>query len=124
MYDLRVLSCRNVWIALGLAWSICATAFGADTKTVAVEKVLTGLKNPNGVAIRPDGGGEAYEIFVVEHGAGRVVKVVSDKPEKRIDVVSGFPTPPANDDNHASAGVQSLYFLDHMRLVVAGRDDD
>jgi hypothetical protein len=91
---------------------------------VAVKKVLSGLNNPHGVAIRPDGSGESYEVFVAESGAGRVVKIFGDKPEKRIDVVSGFSTKPANEESALTAGVHSLHFLDHMRLVVAGGDDD
>ena len=124
MNHLRVCSGRTTWIALGLAWSFVSIAWGADTNSVAVRKVLTGLKNPHGVAVRPDGSGDSYEVFVAESGAGRVVKIRSEEPEKRIDVVSGFSTKPANDDSLSSAGVHSLYFVDHMRLVVAGGDDD
>lgn len=124
MYDLRALSRRHVWIALGLAWSIGSTLFGANTNAVAIKNLLTGLKNPRGVAIRPGGNGDAYEVFAVESGAGRVVKIRSDKPEKRVDVVSGFSTRPANDDNYASTGMYTLYFLDHLRLVLAGGEDD
>ncbi len=124
MYDLRVFTRRIVWIGLTLAPSFGLTAFGADANSVAVEQVVAALKNPVGVAVRPDGSGEAYEVFVAESGAGRVVKFLSGKPERRIDVVSGFSTKAANNDNLSSAGVHSLHFLDHMRLIVAGGDDD
>lgn len=125
MYRSHFFSRRIAWIALGLAWSFGSIAFGADANTnVAVKKVLTGLKSPHGVAIRPDGSGKSYEVFVAESGAGRVVKIRSDNPEKRIDVVAGFSTKPENDDSLSSAGAHSLHFLDHMRLVIAGGDDD
>src|SRR3954453_12980564 len=124
MYEPLVCSRRTTWLALGLAWSFVPIAFGADTNAVTVKQVLAGLKNPHGVAIRPEGSGEAYEVFVAESGAGRVVKIRSDKPAKRIDVVSGFSIGPANDDNLSSPGAHSLHFLDHMRLVVAGGNDD
>jgi hypothetical protein len=124
MYNSRVHNCRIAWIALGLACSFGSVAFGADAHAITVKKVLTGLKNPHDVAVRPEGSGEAYEVFVAESGAGRVVKIRSEKPEKRIDVVSGFSTKPANDDGFSSAGVHSLRFLDHMRLVVAGGDEE
>jgi hypothetical protein len=124
MYEFRVFSRQINWIALGLACALVSVAIGADTNAVAVKKVLPGLKNPHGVAIRPDGSGDAYEVFVAESGAGRVVKIRSDKPEKRIDVVSGFSIKTANDDNLSSPGAHSLHFLDHMRLVVAGGNDD
>lgn len=124
MYETTVCSRRTYWIALGLAWSFVSIAFCADTNAVAVEKVLTGLKNPHGVAVRPDGSGESYEVFVAESGAGRVFKILSSKPEKRVDVVSGFSTKPASDDSLTTAGAHSLHFLDHMRLVIAGGDED
>jgi hypothetical protein len=124
MKYLRVCSGRTIWIALGITCSFASTACGADTNAVAVKKILTGLKNPHGVAVRPEGSGEAHEVFVAESGAGRVIKIASDKPEKRIDVVAGFSTKLANGDSPTSAGVHSLYFLDHMRLLVAGGDDD
>src|SRR5690349_8767592 len=115
MYETLVCSCRRTSsIALLLAWSLVLLASGAETKDVAVKEVLTGLKNPHGVAIRPDGSGDSYEVFVAESGAGRVFKILSSKPEKRIDVVSGFSTKPANDDSPAAAGAHSLLFLDHM----------
>src|SRR6476659_5086432 len=120
MYESRVCSRRTALITLALACAFGSVAIGADTNAVAVEKVLPGLNNPHGVAIRPDGNGDVYEVFVAESGAGRVVKIRSDKPEKRIDVVSGFSTKSANDDNLSSPGAHSLHFLDHMRLVVAG----
>src|SRR3954454_9699021 len=122
MYKTSVCSRRTSWIALGLAWSVVSIASGAETSAIAVEKVLTGLNNPHGVAVRPDGSGESYEEFVAECGAGRDFKILSDKPEKRIDVIAGFSTKSANDDSLATAGAHSLHFLDHMRLVVAGGD--
>ncbi len=124
MHDLPVRCRRIEWIALALACGTCSFAFGADANPVTVKKVLTGLKSPHGVAVRPDGSGEAYEVFVAESGAGRVVKILSGKPEKRIDVVSGFSDKIANGDSLQSAGLHSLLFLDHMRLVVTGGDDD
>src|SRR5712672_4295801 len=115
MYESHLCSRRTTWIALGLACALGTVAIGADTNAVAVKKVLPGLKNPHGVAIRPDGSGDAYEVFVAESGTGRVVKIRSDKPEKRIDVVSGFSIKTANDDNPSSPGAPSLLFLDHLR---------
>jgi DNA-binding beta-propeller fold protein YncE len=124
MQNSFVCSNRTSWLALSLAWSFTSIAFCADTNAVAVKQVLTGLKNPHGVAVRPDGSSESYEIFVAESGSGRVFKFIIGKPEKRIDVVSGFSTKSADKDNPTAAGAHSLQFLDHMRLVVAGGDDD
>jgi hypothetical protein len=125
MYHPRNCTCRIAWAALvGTACSFASVAFGADASAVAVKKVLTGLKNPHDVAVRPEGSSEAYEVFIAESGAGRVVKILSNKPEKRVDVISGFSTKPANDDKLSSPGVHSLEFLDHMRLVATGGDED
>jgi WD40 repeat protein len=124
MRNICTSNCRIAWTALGLACSLGSIAFGANQNAVAIENISTDLKIPHGVAIRPEGSGEAYEIFVAESGAGRVVKFQSDKPEKRIDVVAGFSNKPATDDSPTSPGVHSLYFLDHMRLVVTGGNDD
>lgn len=124
MYKPRNRNCPIAWLALGLACSLSTVAFGADANAIAVKKVLSGLNNPHDVAVRPEGTGEVYEVFVAESGAGRISKVRSDKLDKRIDVVSGFSTKAANDNSLTSAGLQSLYFLDHMRLIAAGGDDD
>ena len=98
--------------------SLLASALIADgANSVTTKKVLSGLNHPTSIAIRPESGTDTYEVFLAEGGAGRVTKFRSDKPEKRTDVVAGFSTKPA-------AGVQSLYFLDHLRLVVAGGDED
>src|SRR5690349_10170973 len=88
-----------------------------DTGSITTKKILSGLNHPTSIAIRPESGTDTYEVFVAEGGAGRVTKFRSDKPEKRADVVAGFST-------KQGSGAQSLYFLDHLRLVVAGGDDD
>jgi hypothetical protein len=124
MYDLFGRCCSMAGIALGLACSFGSIAFGADANAVTVKKLLTGLNNPHGIAVRPDGKRDAYEVFVAESGAGQVIKARNEGLQKRIDVVSGFSIKPVNDDSFSSPGVYSLHFLDHMRLVVAGGDDD
>src|SRR4051812_30568428 len=124
MFDLLGRCCLIAGIALGLVCSFGSVAFAADANAVTVKKVLTGLNNPHCIGVRPDGSDEAYEVFVAESGAGRVIKTRSEGLQKRIDVVSGFSTKPVNDDSFSSPGVYSLHFLDHMRLVVAGGDDN
>src|SRR4029078_12971720 len=98
MYELRVDSCRPSWIAVGLVCAFASMAFGEDTKAIETTKLLGGLNSPQDVAIRPEGSGESYEVFVAEIGAGRVVKILSSKPEKRIDVIAGFSNKRAKDD--------------------------
>jgi len=105
---------------LGVLGGLIRVAAAADADQPTIEKVLTSLKNPRGVAIRPDSAGEPYEIFVAESGAGRIIKVASANP-KKIEAVVGFPAPA--DGHFNSPGIQSLQFLDRTRLVVAGDDD-
>src|SRR4051794_4567576 len=97
MYDLLGRCCRIAGIALGLACTFGSAALAADANAIQVNKVLNGLNNPQGVAVRPDGSGESYEIFIAESGAGRVIKTRSGDPQKQIDVVSGFSTNPSSD---------------------------
>jgi len=105
---------------------VCCTVVSvrAAEPISAVQKVLTGLKSPLGVAIRPDGSSEQYEIFIADSGTGRVVKIEVRKPEKTTEAVTGFARPSKSDEKPHPPGAQSLYFLDHSRLVVIGVDDD
>lgn len=111
--------CRVCLVLLSFAFAslLSSALVASDTANVTTKKVLSGLGHPTSIAIRPESGTDTYEVFVAEGGAGRITKFRSDKPEKRADVVAGFSTKPA-------AGAQSLYFLDHLRLVVAGGDED
>src|SRR5215218_9341448 len=77
MYDPLVRCCRIAGIALGLTCSFGSAARAVDTNAIGLSKVLTGLNTPQGIAVRPDGSGEAYEVFVAESGAGRVLKIRS-----------------------------------------------
>ena len=90
---------------------------------VQVEKVLGDLQAPCGVAIRPDTGGAASEVFVVDRGSGRVLKVSDAKSGAGTEVIAGFPTRLAKDNSSTSPGIQSLLFLDHTRMVIAGSND-
>ena len=70
------------------------------------------------MAIRPEGG-QATEIFVADRGAGRIFECAS-RPDSAEDMVTGFPTSQSSSDKSSVVGMQSLYFLDHMRLAAAG----
>lgn len=107
-------------LALFAALTACPTLLAAD---VAVERVLTGLHGPCAVAARP-GGREPGEVFVAECGAGRVVKLASGKAGSGTEIIAGFDAPRAADEKSGAAGVQSLIFLDHTRLVVTGGDEE
>jgi hypothetical protein len=104
---------------VGLAAS--STALAAD---VSVEKVIGNLEGPCALAVRPGSSGPS-DVFVAECGAGRVVRIEGDKSGRSKEVISGFPPQAAegkSNENSSVVGVQSLFFLDRTRLVVAGGD--
>jgi DNA-binding beta-propeller fold protein YncE len=108
--------------ALTLVHLFALTAISAESGKegkLTVQTVATGLQDPRAVAVRPDTGSGADEIFIAETGAGRVVKITAGKNDKPADVVAGFSIKP-----NSSAGVQSLFFIDRNRLVATGGDDD
>ena len=117
MLDRRICRVCLFIMSFAVASLLGALVVADDSGGVVTKKILSGLNHPTDLAIRPESGTDTYEVYVAEGGAGRVTKFRSDKPEKRADVVAGFST-------KSNSGAQSLYFLDHLRLVVAGRDDD
>lgn len=107
------------WIVLVLAACVGrapAVTLAADEVTTTT--VLTGLRGPAGVVIRPGGAPGRYEIFVSESGGGRIVKIRSDEPGKSTEVVTGFPM--GGRGGHGSPA--GLRFLSRNRLVVGLED--
>ena len=91
--------------------------------------VLEGLHNPTGVAVQPGTG----TIFVVESGAGQIVRLVSAEadadseagaePEKSIraePVIVGFPEDMYGKGPTYKIGPLSIAFLDKSTLLVGG----
>jgi hypothetical protein len=94
---------------------------------VTVETVLTGLENPSGVAIRPGGTPEGYEVFVADSGARRVVKMTSNEPNRSAEVISGFSAAAATVvESDRTGNPLCLLFLDEKHLVagLAGTPPD
>ena len=124
MDRLRQISGRLTQLAWAAAWaSVVISSSSLLAADVQVEKVLGDLQAPCGVAIRPDSGGAPSEVFVVDRGLGRVLKVSDAKSGTGIEVIAGFPARPAKDNSSTSPGIQSLLFLDHTRMVIAGSND-
>jgi DNA-binding beta-propeller fold protein YncE len=97
----------------------------ADDTTV--ETVLTGLSNPSGVAIRPGGTPERYEVFVADAGARRIVKISSNEPNRSADVITGFPAAASTAGGRDRTGNPfCLLFLDEKHLIagLAGTPPD
>ena len=113
---------RRLLFAVAIGWVAQSAAPSvAVADEAAVTTILGGLQTPCAVAVRPEGG-QPSEVFVADRGAGRVVRVVANRPDVADEVITGFPINASDSDKPNSPGIQSLFFLDHLRLVVAGGD--
>lgn len=108
--------------AAALFVAMFAQARAADE--FSVETLLSRLRTPCGIAVRPGDSNDRYEIFVADSGAGRIIRLASDKADSAVvDVVTGFPLTELGDDGR-SIGPLGLFFLDRQRLVVGAGGDD
>jgi hypothetical protein len=115
---------KSGWIAAAVVLYLFVVPPAGGVDNISVETVLTGLKSPCGVAIRPSESAERYEVFVVERGAGRIVRVASDAAKSTAaDVITGF-SPAELGDDGLPAGPVGLLFLDRRRLVIGIRSAD
>lgn len=101
----------------GLIFSAAAPLLAAD----APRKILGNLQLPCSIAVRPESG-QPGDIFIADRGAGRVVRINASQPDRATTAIAGFPVDSENANSPTAPGIQSIYFLDHMRLVVAGGD--
>ena len=107
------------WFALlGIAGMV-GVARG-ETATPVI--VLKDLRQPCGVAVRPGGTADRYEVFVAESGAGRVLRWSNLTPKRTAVIVTGFQTAPAADPFHQT-GPLALWFLDPGLLAVGTTRD-
>jgi hypothetical protein len=106
---------KSIESVIALLLLSCVSPLIADD--VKVETVLTGLRNPTSVAIRPGGNSELYEVFVADSGARRVVKISSNEPSRSTDVITGFPDASETGKRLAKGNPFSLLFLDEKHLV-------
>jgi len=94
---------------------------GDESGNFTVETILDGLKSPAGITVRA-GKSEAgaHELFVAESGAGRVIRVATDKPQERTEVITGFKQIAYGEDPAVQLGPTGLVFLTSSKLVVCG----
>ena len=114
------------WLsAAAFAQAVCAPTASAQTASaqsdkslpVARETTLRNLNRPCGIAVRPGGTADRYEVFIAESGAGRIVRWSTASPSQAAEVISGFD---ASDDFNRfnPQGPVCLWFLDPGLLVV------
>ncbi len=110
-------NCGTQFVVVAIALSLVRTAGAQDPKA---ETLLSGLRHPTGVAVRPGPPGGPYEIYVSESGARRVVKVRSDLPNDSQAVITDFPEALPQADPLGAGNPLGLLFLTRGLLTVGG----
>ena len=105
----------------------CAFAQPAEDESAGytVETVLGGLDNPWGLAIRAgrDKAGP-HELFLAESGAGRVIRISTNQPDKVHKAIAGFSVGASTTIPDIRVGPLGLAFLTRTKLIVAGSDGE
>jgi hypothetical protein len=116
---------RSSFVAPLLAFvGFFASPLAVAADEIRVETVLSNLRGPSAVAVRQSPGADGYEIFVAEIGAGRIVRLHSDKPKTSEEAITGFIASTDDDDFIRLPGSHGMLFLDANRLVVAGSEGE
>src|SRR5690349_9926733 len=118
---------RATVIRLGALLASFATAHmerHASAAEPEVQTVAEGLRAPNAIAVRSQSTGGGVEVFLAERGVGRVIQFVPGSTETPVDAIVGFTSENSAGADPSPAGVASLTFLDHSRLVVAGSENN
>jgi hypothetical protein len=102
---------------------ILLSAGFAPAQEVSTTVVLKDLQRPCGIAARPAGTADRYELFIAESGAGRVERWSNLKPNEKETVISGF-TAQSTERPVLQTGPLSLLFLDPGLLIVGVSPDD
>lgn len=109
-------------VVLLIGW-LGATVLGPVVLAPAAppETVLKNLHRPCGIAVRPGGTADRYELFIADSGAGRVVRWSTAAPKETADAITGF-NAAADFDRFAPQGPLALWFLDPELLLVGMAD--
>src|SRR3954465_2364154 len=110
------IACR----VLGIAFACCAPFASQVPASAAEPTVVTiarGLRHPQDIWVRPEGG-QPSEVFIADRGAGKIIRVIANRPDTIDDMIVDIPVSKAANDQESSGGVQALYFLDHLRLLI------
>ncbi len=85
-----------------------------------VERVEDNWEDLVGVAIRPGGTGERYEVFVLDGATGNLVRFYSDEPAKRANVITGIQLTESGSGEDRPPGGWAMAFLNRSHLLVMG----
>ena len=114
--------CMLTLIGVALVANVStAQPTGDESADYQTESVLSGLDNPWGIAVRADRKAAGpHELFVAESGAGRVIRVTTDRPEDVHEVVVGMPIGSLGTGPSFRVGPLGLVFISRTKLVVTG----
>jgi hypothetical protein len=88
-----------------------------ETVRYDVATVTNGLDNPVSIAVRPTPRPAGpFELYVSESGAGRIVRLETDKPETVTPVITGFAL--SDWGTNGKVGPLGVEFLSRTRLAV------
>lgn len=116
--------CRSRAERLRIACLVCAivSSAGIATADVTVDTVLSDLHRPRGIAIRPGGTADRFEIFIADTNAGRIVRWSNQLPDVANEVVAGF-SATKSADFATQTGPMAIGFFDPGLLVVGATQD-
>jgi len=114
-------------MAVSLAGVLIATSLGraeeipGSSENYAVETVLEDLDRPGGVVLRV-GSAKAgpLELFFSENGAGRILRIATDRPQEIREVITGLSKNSLGDEFFSRLGPIGLAFLTRTKLAVGG----
>jgi len=95
-----------------------------ESANFQTQVLLADLDNPTGLALRPmQAKGGPYELLFSESGAGRVVRVATNSPERLEEVIVNFPLGTFGQQPEYRVGPQGLAFISRTKLVVGFKGD-
>ncbi|RIK74649.1 MAG: hypothetical protein DCC67_16360 [Planctomycetota bacterium] len=90
-----------------------------ESAQYTVETIAAALDNPYAIALRPSTATSGpQELYVSESGAGRVVRLTTEKPGELTPVVTGIPVQPLGDKPDYRLGPMGLAFITPAKLAV------
>ncbi len=125
---MKKISSVFAFLALGflplLAWGqpkASTVPVADETANFEVEILLRDLDNPSGLTVRSRRSTSGpFDLFMAESGAGRILQLSTDKPDRTREVITGFRTNPFNDQLPYRVGPLSLAFLTLRSKLIVG----